>query len=106
MVPKGGRQRGCAFAKQRRRNVRERPWRREDYAEALKWYRKAAEQGYPLAQSNLGGMYANGLGVAQDYTEAVDWYRKAAEQDDPAGEVNLLVQCMNAGLVLNKTTPR
>jgi TPR repeat protein len=51
-------------------------------------------------------MYANGLGVAQDYTEAVDWYRKAAEQDDPAGEVNLLVQCMNAGLVLNKTTPR
>lgn len=52
----------------------------QDYAEAVKWYRKAAEQGYALAQYNLGAMYGNGNGVTQDYAEAVKWLRKAAEQ--------------------------
>ena len=31
-----------------------------DYAEAVKWYRKEADQGYAQAQYNLGGMYALG----------------------------------------------
>ena len=31
-----------------------------DYAEALKWYRLAAEQGLAHAQGNLGRMYAAG----------------------------------------------
>ena len=30
---------------------------------AVKWYRKAADQGYAEAQSNLGELYANGQGV-------------------------------------------
>ncbi len=29
----------------------------QDYAEAVKWWRKAAEQGYGEAQFNLGYMY-------------------------------------------------
>ncbi len=53
----------------------------QDYGDAVKWYRRAAEQGNALAQFNLGVMYANGQGVAQDYAEAVKWYRRAAEQD-------------------------
>jgi uncharacterized protein len=32
----------------------------EDDAEAVKWFRKAAEQGYADAQYNLGLMYAYG----------------------------------------------
>ena len=48
--------------------------------EAVKWYRKAAEQGYAKAQYNLGFMYERGQGVLQDDTGAVKWYRKAAEQ--------------------------
>ena len=52
----------------------------ENYAEAAKWFRKAAEQGDDKAQHNLGVSYAQGQGVPQDYTEAVKWYRKAAEQ--------------------------
>ena len=32
----------------------------QDYAEAVKWYRLAAEQGYARAQYNLGLMYDNG----------------------------------------------
>ena len=39
---------------------------RQDYAEALKWYRLAAEQGDAASQDNLGKMYASGEGVPQD----------------------------------------
>ncbi len=51
----------------------------QDYAKALQWYRKAAEQENAKAQFFLGLMYGNGLGVPQDYARAVGWWRKAAE---------------------------
>jgi hypothetical protein len=54
----------------------------QDYAKAVKWYRKAAEQGSASSQSNLGSMYFNGQGVTQNYVKAVKWWRKAAEQGD------------------------
>ncbi len=38
----------------------------KDEAEAVRWFRLAAEQGDALAQSNLGAMYANGRGVLKD----------------------------------------
>ena len=53
-----------------------------EYEEAVKWYRKAAEQGDANAQCNLGNCYFNGTGVPQSYSDAVKWYRKAAEQGD------------------------
>jgi TPR repeat protein len=34
-----------------------------DYAEALKWWRKAADQGHVGAQLDLGTMYREGHGV-------------------------------------------
>ena len=55
----------------------------KDYSEAAKWYRKAAEQGAPYAQTALGTMYGQGRGVSRDYSEAMIWYRKAAEQGYP-----------------------
>ncbi len=61
----------------------------QDYKEALKWYRKAAEQGDAKAQSVLGVMYYNGQGVPQDYKEALKWYRKAAEQGNALAQNNL-----------------
>src|SRR5258708_34225129 len=54
----------------------------QDYAEAVRWYRKAAEKGDAKAQYGLGFMYREGQGVPQDYAEAVRWYRKAADQGD------------------------
>ncbi len=54
--------------------------------EALKWFRKAAEQGYAPAEHNLGLMYDKGQGVPQDYQEALKWYRKAAEQGHAPGQ--------------------
>ena len=61
----------------------------QDHAEAAKWYRKAAEQGYARAQSALGFMYNTGQGVQQDFAEAEKWFRNAAEQGDAFGQSNL-----------------
>ena len=37
----------------------------QSYAEAVKWYRLAAEQGFAMARANLGLIYKNGQGVPQ-----------------------------------------
>jgi hypothetical protein len=50
------------------------------YAEAVRWYRLAAEQGYGPSQYSLGEMYAHGRGLREDDVEALRWYRLAAEQ--------------------------
>ena len=52
----------------------------KNHAEAVRWYRKAAEQGLAEAQFLLGGAYAFGDGVEENYVEAVKWWRKAAAQ--------------------------
>ena len=60
-----------------------------DYAEAVRWYRQAAEQGHAWAQLNLGVRYYRGEGVARDYAEALRWYRQAAEQGEASAQFNL-----------------
>ena len=54
----------------------------EDYAEAVKWYRLAADRGYADAQGNLGVMYHDGRGVPQDCGEAYAWFSVAAAFGD------------------------
>ncbi len=50
---------------------------------------QSAEGGDADAQSNLGRMYAAGLGVPQDHAEAVRWFRLAAEQGDVNAQATL-----------------
>ena len=52
----------------------------QDYAEAVKWYRLAAEQGDAASQFNLGLKYGKGEGVPQDYVEAHKWLNLAASR--------------------------
>ena len=52
----------------------------KDNAEAIKWFRKSADQGLSNAQYNLGLCYQNGTGVEKDDTQAAIWFRKAADQ--------------------------
>jgi len=52
----------------------------KDYTLAVKWYRKAADQGLAKSQNMMGVLYDRGDGVPQDAVEAVAWYRKAGEQ--------------------------
>ena len=61
----------------------------QDYSEAVRWWRKAAELGHAQAQCNLGVMYSSGQGVTEDKAEAVRWYRKAAEQGLAIAQSNL-----------------
>ena len=54
--------------------------------EAAKWYTKAAEQGLPVAQREMGRLYRIGEGVPESAVEAVKWYTKAAEQGDATAQ--------------------
>lgn len=62
---------------------------RQDYTNEFYWTQKLANQGYPVAQFNLGNMYYKGKGVRQDYAKAVEWYTKSANQGDAQAQYNL-----------------
>jgi hypothetical protein len=49
--------------------------------EALPWYRKAADQGHPSAQTALAYKFLSS-DVAEERAETVSWFRKAAEQGE------------------------
>ena len=61
----------------------------KDYAEARKWYEKAAAAGNAFAMNGLGLIYLNGYGVALDYVEARKWYEKAAATGNAYAMYNL-----------------
>lgn len=74
---------------------------RSDAAEAIKWYRAAAELGHAKAQSELGWRMFKRYGTERDETEMVKWYRAAAEQGDPRG-TGELGRCYLLGLGVPK----
>ena len=49
----------------------------KDDAEAVKWFRLAAEQGYADAQYGLGFMYRDGAGALKDSVVAHMWFNIA-----------------------------
>lgn len=61
----------------------------QDYAEAARLYRLAAEQGFAPAQASLGALYAGGQGVARNYSQAMKWYGLAADQGYQAAQTSL-----------------
>ena len=66
-----------------------------DDLEAVKWVRKAAEQGFARAQYDLGLMYQFGRGVERSNEKAVEWYLKAAEQGYADAQYHLGVMYEN-----------
>jgi TPR repeat protein len=63
------------------------------YTEALRYFKKAAQNGHPQAAINVGYMYYNGIGASKDFNAAFGYYSIAANQDDPEG-------CYRAGSML------
>ena len=61
----------------------------QDCAEAMKWYRLAADQGDRTGQYNLGYHYYQGQGVPQHYAKALSFYRLAAAQGHTLAQYNL-----------------
>ena len=60
----------------------------KDEAEAVKWFRKAAEQNLADAQYILGVCYDSGEGVAKDEIEAYKWWLLAAGQGNDDAKYN------------------
>lgn len=54
-------------------------YKRNDYSEAEKWYRKAGDEGHHGAISTLAYWYYEGSGVAKNYAESAKWYLKFAD---------------------------
>jgi uncharacterized protein len=58
----------------------------KDSAQAVSWFRQAAELGHASAQFALGGLYARGDGVTRDLMEAYKWHSlaitRAADRPD------------------------
>ena len=55
-------------------------YEQQNNKEAVKWFRKAAEQGDATAQYYLGLCYYRGKGVRKDHEEALRWLCMASEQ--------------------------
>jgi TPR repeat protein len=53
----------------------------QDFAEAIKWLRKAADKGSPVAQYNLADLYQQGKGVKRDFEEACFWLALSEQQE-------------------------
>jgi len=62
-----------------------------NFPKAAKWYRRAAKQGYPQAQYNLGLLYEEGKGMTKNYHKATQWYKRAAEKGLSEAQNNLAV---------------
>lgn len=69
--------------------TRERGTNDLNYAEALKWLRRAAAHGSAAAMNNLGLAYAQGMGVSIDQKESARWYLMAAERGDARAQANI-----------------
>jgi TPR repeat protein len=60
-----------------------------DLAEAVNWFRKAADNNNPVAQFNMGTYLAHGIGTAKDLPEAAYWLSRATAQHHEHAAANL-----------------
>jgi TPR repeat protein len=58
----------------------------QDHAEALKWFRLAANRGSLTAMQCIAESYLDGHGVPKNKQTALRWYKKAAEMGDNAAK--------------------
>ncbi len=60
-----------------------------NYAEAIKWYKLAAENGDRESQSELAFLYFTGKGGGRDLEKAFYWYERSAYQGLPVSQYSL-----------------
>ena len=83
------------FPMKKRVEEQDGPWRplsrrqQQQMKEVLRLWEKAADQGYALAQYNLGLMYHSGRCVEKNHKKAFEWFEKAAEQGHVEAQHNL-----------------
>ena len=62
---------------------------KQNFQQAVVWYRRSAQQGYSPAQANLGLMHMHGSGVRPNWNKAIEWFRTAAAKGNYAAQENL-----------------
>ena len=61
----------------------------QNYKEAVKWHRLAAEQGHAGSINNLGVCYGQGKGLIVNYKEAARLYEQSARKGYALGMMNI-----------------
>jgi TPR repeat protein len=64
--------------------------------EAAAWIETAARYGVAEAQTRLGQMLLDGIGLDRDQAAALGWFTRAAEKGDPEG-MNMVGRCLENG---------
>ena len=64
-------------------------WASKQYDKCFAGHLVLAEQGYPLAECQVGYFYLEGLGVEKDLAKARYWTERAAAHGDRDGQYNL-----------------
>jgi len=62
---------------------------RRDYAEAQKWFQKAADAGNANGMAGMGSIYMEVRGTPADDKKAFEWYQKASDGGNPYGMYSL-----------------
>ena len=52
----------------------------QDYAKAVRYFKRSAEQGFAPGQNNYAWMLIRGDGIERNYKQGFKWYKLAAEQ--------------------------
>jgi hypothetical protein len=65
--------------------------KQKQLARAVRWFRRAAENGHVPSQYRLATLYELGRGTPKNYTEASKWYQRAAEAGHVKAMHNLAV---------------
>lgn len=64
-------------------------WDTKEYNKLFAGHLPLAEEGYPLAECQVGYFYQESLGVEKDLEKSLYWTRRAAEHGDRDGQFNL-----------------
>ena len=67
----------------------------QNYSEAFRWFKAAANQNYPPSQYRLGLCYRDGKGTTTNVSDGVAWFQKAASNGVANAQVELGIYYRN-----------
>lgn len=83
----------------------EKYWESKQYDKCFAGHMELAEQGYPLAECQIGYFYLEGIGCTQDSEKAFYWTQRAAHHGDRDAQYNLGCFCED-GIGIEKNSEK
>jgi len=72
----------------------------KNYAKAMEWLIKSANQGYLEGQTTLGRVYAAGEITPKNYEQAIYWLSKAAKRGDAGAQHHVAQSFYDSGNII------